>query len=155
MIEKTKKILMAVLSTIVIVFIVYGVFILVGNQFKKPDLLTKDEIQLYALESNRVLNYSTYYFVRDCIENIAEGARRGQYNELYNCYMEEYKEEYSKSDIYAELKEFSVEGAEYSIDEIYHVDGMYIIEYEINGQDRTILMTMNSKETSYQFAIVK
>ena len=155
MIEKTKKILMAVLSAMVIVFVVYGVFILVGNQFKEPDLLTKDEIKLYALESNRVLNYSTYYFVRDCVENIAEGARKGKYNELYNCYIEEYKEEYPKSDIYAELKEFSVEGAEYTIDEIYYANDMYIIEYEINGQDRTILMTMNSKETSYQFAIVK
>ena len=155
MIEKTKKILIAILSAMVIVFVVYGVFILVGNQFKKPDLLTKDEIKLYALESNRVLNYSTYYFVRDCVENITEGARRGQYNELYNCYIEEYKKEHSKSDIYAELEEFSVEGAEYSINEIYYAEGMYMIEYTINGQDRTILMTMNSKETSYQFAIVK
>lgn len=154
MIEKTKKVLIAILSAMVIVFVIYGIFILVGNQFKEPDILTKDEIKLYTIDINRVLSYSSYYFMCDCVENIAEGARRGQYNELYNCYMEEYKESKDKRDIYAELKEFGVDGAEYSIKDMFYADDIYFIECEINGQDRTILITMDAKETSYQFAIM-
>ena len=40
MIEKTRKILTAIISAIVIIGVVYGVFALIINIFKEPDILT-------------------------------------------------------------------------------------------------------------------
>ena len=57
--------------------------------------------------------------------------------------------------VYAELKEFSVNGAEYSIKAVYEKNGLYIVEYNLNGQTKTMLMSFESKSSSYEFAIAK
>ena len=80
MIEKTRKILTAIISAIVIIGVAYGVFALIINLFKKPDLLTKDEAALYKIDENLVMDYASYYFANNCFENMVEGAKRGLYN---------------------------------------------------------------------------
>ena len=155
MIEKTRKILTAIISAIVIIGVVYGVFALIINIFKEPDILTKDEIALHMIEENLVTNYTTFYFVSDCLDNLVEGAKRGLYNQLYEIHMKDYKKVISKEAVYAELKEFSVNGAEYSIKAVYEKDGLYIVEYNLNGQTKTMLMSFESKSSSYEFAIAK
>ncbi len=155
MIEKTRKILTTIISIIVIVGILCGVFALIFNMFKEPDILTKDEIALHTVSEKRVLSYTDFYYIRDCLDNLVAGAKKGLYNEIYELYMKDYKKQISKDEVYAELKEFSVDGAEYSIKAIYYTNDVYIVKYELNEQTKTMLMTFNTKSASYEFAIIK
>ena len=154
-----NKIWKVVIFTILIIGICISVYKWIASLFEEDDLLTKEEIAIYEVPSNLLKDYTTYYFVEDCIENIIEGCSRNEYNALYDLYIKEYKKENDKSEIVSALKSsFKAEnGTNFTVKGIYDIEGAGILAMiKINGQDVNILFNLSEKEgAAYSFALIK
>jgi len=156
MLEKTKNIGTIVLAVFIIFSIIYAIVSWIISLFQEPDLISTDEIQLYAIDSNLVTDHSTFYYIKDCLDNLVEAVKQEKFKELYKLYINDYKEQYTEEEVYAKLKEFSVGNAEYSLNKVYSARGIYILEYSLNGNTEYMFMQLGAeKDSSYNFAIVK
>ena len=155
MIDKTKNILSIILAIFIIFAIGYSLVTLLINAFEEPDIITADEVHLYTIESNIVTNYSVYYYLEDCLDNLVEATRQNKYDELYRLYIGEYKEEMTKDDVYAKLAKFSINDTQYKLKKVYTAESLYILEYDLNGSTNYMFITLGElKDASYQFALI-
>ena len=163
MIDKVKNILTIILVVFIIVAIVYGIVNLIISAFQKPELITYENIDEYISEAEVVTNYSTYFFVEDCLENLIEGCMQDKYEKLYDIYIDEYTKEYSKSEIISKLKAIVARAKssdidytfEYNLNKVYSVNDQYLAEITIDGSKTYMIFEQTSKGYSYGFAFVK
>jgi len=156
MIEKAKNILTIIFSLFIGGAIIYGIVSMIINLGKEPDIISSDEIALYLIDSNIVDDYTTYYYIEACFENLVEGTKKNKYNQLYDIYIKDYKDLYTEEEITAKLREFSSEDADAKFSKVYRAGSIYIIEYMLNGKTEYMFMQLGSSRNSdYNFAIVK
>lgn len=148
-----------VVFAILIIGICIGIYKWIASLFEEPDLLTAEEVAIYEVPSNLLKDYTTYYFVEDCIENLVTGCAKNEYDALYDLYIKVYKEGYSKSDIISALKDnFKAEnGTSFSIKGIYDIENIGILAIiKMHNQEVNILFNLNQKEgATYSFALIK
>ena len=156
MIDKTKSILAILLGVLVAFSIVYSIFALVISTFEKPDIVTADEAKLYMIDENLVLNYTRFYYIEDCLDNLIKSAQMKKYNELYDIYMKDYKSEYTKDEVFAKLEKFSKPESNLKLKKAYSIkDSLYVAEFEIYNKLETIFIrTGTDKGKSYEFALI-
>ena len=156
MLDKTKKILGILLGALVVFSIIFGAFALLINAFKKPDIVTADEARLYMIDGNAVTNYTRFYYIEDCFENFVKSAQMTKYDELYELYLDDYKDVYSKEEVFAKLKEFSDSNSNYKLKKAYTMmDNLYVIEYEVDDYTESMFMQVGTnKGKSYNFALI-
>ncbi len=156
MLEKTKNILAILLGALVAFSIIYGVFALIISAFKEPNIIKADEAKLYMIDSNTVTNYTRFYYIEDCFKNFVKSAQMKKYNELYNLYMEDYKDAHAKSAVFAKLEEFSDASSEYKLKKAFRVtDSLYIVQYTVDDYTDEMLMNVGTnKGKSYEYALL-
>lgn len=155
MVEKTKVVFKLVLIIFMMFAVVYSLVLIILSIFREPNIVSSDEVQLYTIDSNVVTRYQTYYYIESCFENLVEGVRQGKLDEVYKLYLDDYKEQYTKEEVYAKLNEFSINN-KYKLEKVYTADGTYILEYKLNSKVEYLFMQIGvSKSESYNFAFVK
>lgn len=156
MIEKTKNILKIIIVLFICGAVIYGIISMIINIGKEPDIISSDEIALYLIDSNVVDDYTTYYYIEACFENLIEGTKKDKYNELYDIYIKDYKDLYTEEEITAKLSEFSSEENAPRIYKVYNAGRLYIVEYILNENTGYMFIELGAnKNSDYNFAIVK
>lgn len=152
-----NKIWKIAIFAILIIGICISIYKWIASLFEEKDLLTKEEIVIYEVTSNLVKDYTTYYFVEDCIENIVEGCSRGEYNALYDIYMKDYIKNGNKSEIISDLKVTFKSNNNYTVKGIYEIENIGILAIiKIDNKDVNILFNLNEREgAAYSFALIK
>lgn len=157
MIDKIKTILTILLSLILAFALIYSIVRIVNSLFEKPILLNSGKIEEYTKEENRVLSYSTFYYISDCLDNFIEACNREEYENLYNLYIEDYKVQYTKDEVISKLKEFKTnEEINYKLNAVYSVDNKYLLNITIGEETKNLIFSFDdTKEYSYCFAFLK
>ena len=154
--KKLKSIFKVIFSIFIIVAIIIGLISMLFTEKKEVDAITSDEIALYVIDKNLVVDYSMYSYLEACFENLIEGTKKEKFEELYNIYIEDYKEMYTQEEITAKLKEFSSDKAVCEFEKAYNAGSVYIIEYTLNNKVEYMFMQLvYSEMADYNFAIVK
>lgn len=154
--KKLKSIFKVIFSIFIIIVIIIGLISMIFTEKKEVDTITSDEIALYVIDKNLVVDYSMYSYLEACFENLIEGTKKDKYEELYNIYIEGYKEMYTQEEITAKLKEFSSDKAICKFEKAYNAGSVYIIEYTLNNKVEYMFMQLvYSEMADYNFAIVK
>lgn len=154
--KKAKTIFMLAIIIILVFGVVYSLIKVIMSAFEEKDLLTSEEIVLVTLDSKILTSYSTYYYVQACFNNLIEGCKQQRYNEVYNLYLDDYLEQYTKEEIISKLKGFVVENRVSALKNVYIYNDLYLLQIDVNGELQYILMEVgNGKQTSYQFAFIK
>ena len=163
MIEKARLFLTILLVIILIVGIVFSGIKIVISWFEKPFLLTSDNMTQYMKEENVVTNHSTYYYMKDCLNNFIEACNQQKYNELYNLYIEDYAKQYTEEEVLAKLKKLQWkteemdETIEYKLEKVYTLDRQtYILDITLEGESLYLIFRTNTiKGYDYGWAFVK
>lgn len=158
MLDKIRNILVVILACFMLFAVVFSIFRIISNEVEDKDLITSEEVCLYTISSNLVTNYSKYYYFESCFENLIKSCELGEYDKLYNIYMDDYVEQYTKAEIISKLKNIVNKDSEntYDVKDIYLVNGIYLLQTEINGQDISLLFSQSiAKNIDYEFAFIK
>ena len=166
MLDKIKNILTILLVVLIAFAVVYSIVKLIISATKEPTLLTSDKLYEYKEKGQIVTNYSTYYFLNDCLENFIIACEQEKYEELYKLYIDDYKKQYTKDEVIEKLKSIPVRHGYNSIDDqtqynlrtLYLINNEYLLETVVNGQ--TFYLVFRVDETGkanydYQFALLK
>ena len=158
MIDKIKNILIVILICFVIFSIGFSLFKLIASSFDQKDLITSEEVCLYTVSDNLVTTYNTHYYIKACFENLIESCKLGEYNKLYEIYIKDYKQQYTKAEVIEILKNLIDVNRQnsYQLKGIYNINGIHLLQVEINGQEKSLLFAKSDSKThDYEFAFVK
>ncbi len=164
MLDKIKTILTIALIVIVIFAIGYSIIKLIISAFETPELITMDTLSKYTKETNVITSYSTYFYYENCMKNLVEACQKELYKELYNIYIDDYKNEITNDEIVNKLKAIREmlipkdidDDIKYNLKKLYYAGTNYLAEIEINNYTIYLVFAeTNSKEIDYNFALVK
>ena len=158
MLDKIKNVFTLILICFIVFSIGYGIYRLISNADVEKNLITSEEVVLYAIQDNELKTYSTYYHIKDCFDNFVKACELGEYEAVYSIYMKDYVEQYDKSEVITKLQNLISKGSEtdYVVSNIYQVEDDYLVKSTINGQDVNFMFDISVRgEHSYEFAFIK
>ena len=162
MLDKVKTFLTILLILIIIFAVGYSVVKVVISLFKEPNIITSENINNYIKDENIVLDYSTYYYLNDCLNNFIEACNQQKYNELYQLYDEDYLKQYTEEEVIVKLTnlqwktEQMDEFIEYKLEKIYKTENSYLLEITLENKKMYFVFSIgNSKNYDYNWAFVK
>ncbi len=154
--EKAKTVFIIVLILMLVFGIVYSLISIITTAFEEKDLLTSEEIVLVTVDSKILTSYSRYYYIEACLNNLIEGCKQQRYNEVYNLYLDDYNEQYTKEEVISKLKGLVDDNKVCTLKNVYIYNESYLLQLDVSGMQQYMLMELgNSKQTSYQFAFIK
>ena len=155
--KKIKKFSSIVISIFFVFAVIFSVVkLLLNNEKVQTNNMT--DFRLYTISSNLVGNYSTYYYLNSCFENVVQACKLEEYDKLYSIYMSNYTENASKDEIIKQMESIRKYANENkcNFNTVYYYNGLYIVKYELNSEEKYMLFDLNNANTSsYIFAFLK
>ena len=164
MLDKLKVFFSILIILMVIFGIGYSIVRSIQISNEKISLITSDSIDEYMVEANRVTNYSTYYYLSDCLNNIAEACEQNKYEELYELYIEDYLSQCTKEEIVTRLKSIKWnlhvmdKPVGYKLEKIYKVNEEYILCIKMEDTYLYLVLkdvSLQKTGSAYEWAFVK
>lgn len=164
MIDKIKTILTITIVVVVVAVLGYSIVKGILNATEEADLIIPEEIVIYTKPSNIVTNYTTYYYLENCLQNFMIACDKEMYNEIYDLYINDYAKSIGRTEAIKKIKkissklEISENAANYRLLSAYAVDthnSLYILEISIAEEVIYMLFDVSAiKGNAYAYAFL-